>query len=335
MKFEVNNLEKILHLELSRRDLLALGLSIPLLNSMCIEDTKINKRIVSLIGNKGVISLAKIDSGEVIACSNLKKALVPTTIGSVAKIFTALALLDSKLVTENTYYNCKGHDIILGKVVKCWNESGHGRVNIEKAISKSCNLFFCKNIQELSINRVLEAYKSLALSNIEPLESRKFIDDKYMRWINNTYPKDLVDDIGLGLYSNMKLSQLQILSGICNIARGDIYYPLHFNTSSTRGLKLHVNKNNLSIVRYGMIKSVKEGTSKLLGANGYNAAAKTGTATNYNTNNGKNHGWCVGYIPYNKPKIAFSVMIENGTGYSDAVPYALKTLKLCEEFGYF
>lgn len=334
MYFMIRDIEKVLKLRISRRGLLSLGLSVPFLNSFSVPNTNLNTKIKSIIGTNGVISLAKIDTGRIIACSNFNKAILPTTIGSVAKIFTALALLNSRLISESSYYNCKGSDIINGKVLKCWNESGHGNVNLEKAISKSCNLFFHKNVQELSINEILKIYKEVQLNIIEPMEVNKQNNHTYIQWLGQSYSKNLVDSIALGLLPQMKLSQFQILSAVSCLARENIYIPLHLDDRILTGKKIYIDKQNLSIVKLGMIKSAKEGTSKLLGNYGFEAAAKTGTATNFNINDGKNHGWCVGYVPYNRPKIAFSVMIENGTGYSDAVPVALKTLKLCKDFGY-
>jgi penicillin-binding protein 2 len=38
-------------------------------------------------------------------------------------------------------------------------------------------------------------------------------------------------------------------------------------------------------------------------------AGKTGTAQNPH---GKNHAWFIGFAPYDKPKIAVAVLIENG-----------------------
>jgi penicillin-binding protein 2 len=62
------------------------------------------------------------------------------------------------------------------------------------------------------------------------------------------------------------------------------------------------------------------GTGGIARVKGIEAAGKTGTAENPH---GKDHAWFIGFAPFDKPKIAIAIMIENvGYGGSYAAPIA-------------
>ena len=54
-------------------------------------------------------------------------------------------------------------------------------------------------------------------------------------------------------------------------------------------------------------------------------AGKTGTAQNPH---GKDHAWFVGFAPYDNPKIALAILVENvGFGGTHAAPIAQRVIK--------
>ena len=62
--------------------------------------------------------------------------------GSTYKMLSAIASLEDGLVTEDEYIV---DQIVFDKVApsaSCWNKSGHGPVNVKRAIGQSCNYFF-------------------------------------------------------------------------------------------------------------------------------------------------------------------------------------------------
>ena len=62
--------------------------------------------------------------------------------GSVFKIITATAMLESKGVPETFTAFCPGQATFYGRVFHCWQPKGHGTVNLEQAIAESCDVFF-------------------------------------------------------------------------------------------------------------------------------------------------------------------------------------------------
>jgi penicillin-binding protein 2 len=97
------------------------------------------------------------------------------------------------------------------------------------------------------------------------------------------------------------------------------------NTTDTVGIEHHnlqISERTWQIVREGMRRVVMEpgGTGASARIPGIVVAGKTGTAENPH---GKSHSWFIGFAPFDNPKIAICVLVENvGYGGSFAAPIA-------------
>jgi penicillin-binding protein 2 len=86
--------------------------------------------------------------------------------------------------------------------------------------------------------------------------------------------------------------------------------------------KMKVSSSTWNVVREGMRRVVMEpgGTGGLAKIKGISVAGKTGTAENPH---GKSHSWFIGFAPFDQPRIAIVVLVENaGYGGSFAAPIA-------------
>lgn len=70
------------------------------------------------------------------------RAMMAYAPGSTFKMVTATAVLDTKKITPSTTLHDPGSVYLFGRSYKCWRPSGHGTVNVIKAIQVSCNVFF-------------------------------------------------------------------------------------------------------------------------------------------------------------------------------------------------
>ena len=85
------------------------------------------------------------------------------------------------------------------------------------------------------------------------------------------------------------------------------------------------SRESFQVVREGMRQAVTQGSATALSSLPFAVAGKTGTAQTgvY----GRNHGWFVGFAPYQNPELVIAVLVEDGSGGStDAVPIAKETL---------
>jgi len=73
--------------------------------------------------------------------------------GSIFKIVTTVAALETGELTEEKTYSCEGVFWIKTWPYKCWNEvTGHGWLNITAALIHSCDIFFYKTGLSLKVD---------------------------------------------------------------------------------------------------------------------------------------------------------------------------------------
>lgn len=60
--------------------------------------------------------------------------------GSVSKLFTVAAGLETGALTGNESYTCNGHLMIGGYKIHCHNTYGDGEINVKQAVAESCNV---------------------------------------------------------------------------------------------------------------------------------------------------------------------------------------------------
>ena len=96
--------------------------------------------------------------------------------------------------------------------------------------------------------------------------------------------------------------------------------------SKPKGKTMDVDPANLEIVRRAMRSVVTHGTGKSVALPQVAIAGKTGSAED--DNHGLPHAWWVCFAPYENPRIAIAVIVENsGHGSENAGPVAKKILE--------
>lgn len=84
---------------------------------------------------------------------------------STFKMVTALAGLKAGKISENRTVFCPGH-FILGKGrYHCWKKGGHGSVNLNQALVKSCDVYFYQMATEIGIDRIAEMARQFGIGS--------------------------------------------------------------------------------------------------------------------------------------------------------------------------
>jgi stage V sporulation protein D (sporulation-specific penicillin-binding protein) len=81
--------------------------------------------------------------------------------GSVFKTVTAAAALEEKVASIHSGYHCGGRTSVLGVNIGCWHAGGHGSLDFNGALTKSCNPAFIDMSAKLGTERFynyLEAF---------------------------------------------------------------------------------------------------------------------------------------------------------------------------------
>ncbi|MGI9536551.1 MAG: penicillin-binding protein 2 [Desulfocapsaceae bacterium] len=281
--------------------------------------------------------------------------------GSTYKIVTALAGLSEGVITENTTFYCPGHYYFGRRLYRCWKHSGHGTVDVRRAITESCDVFFYQVGQRLGVDRLAAYAKRLGLgarSGIELEHEKGGIvptkDWKRKRFKEKWHEGETLSvAIGQG-FNNM--TPLQICLMTAAIANGGkIYQPQIVEmVKNTDGEIIEQlipkqlselsdrEKSYLHIVKDGLFGVVhgKRGTARNVRIEGLTIAGKTGTAQVVRLAQYKglkeqdipykyrDHAWFTCYAPADDPKIAVTVLVEHGLhGGSGAGPIARVVLK--------
>ena len=262
--------------------------------------------------------------------------------GSIYKMVVAIELLEKKLVDKEWTAHCKGEYEFYDRVHKCWDENGHGVVNVEAAIAQSCDVYFYEAIQKVRLDnlekRSMDFYHGVPTDIDLPSEMKgKVPNRKYMNKLYGRYgwSTGAMLNISIG-QGEVLVTPIQMAAYTNILATRGIPKNLHLvNPKINENVKpLSVSSKTWDIIHYSMKEVVngKKGTGKLSNPNisGVLVSGKTGTAENPH---GETHAWYIGFADYhNKDMISVVILVENGGGGgSIASPIARKIFKKYNE----
>lgn len=249
---------------------------------------------------------------------------------SVFKILMAVATIQN-LDWEHYTYNCNGEFILGDEKISCFNNNIHGEVNLEKALTVSCNTFFASLINKitpLDLKNIAERF--LFNKNLDfPLEYAKSSFElnsiSKKGEILQTYigqGKTLVTPlhialIGCGIANNGVIMKPYIVDSIINY-NGDT-----ISKTNPSQLTTVLDLQTSTTIRNMLEKVVEEGTGKKAQNENFSISGKTGTAQ---IDGQKDHTWFLGMAPSENPSIVISIILEN-SGSSDIVEISKEILK--------
>ena len=258
--------------------------------------------------------------------------------GSTFKMVLAAAALQEGIIDENFRIHCTGGFRFGNRVFKDLHV--HGSVNVVEAIQRSCNVFFYQLMLKVGFDKWNEYGRRFGFgqaTNTDTgeettglLPSAQYYDSRYGK---GKWTQGFLISLAIG-QGEVGVSPLQMARYAAALANGGIVYRPHAvelvrsketgkieavpHDSTLLGLSPHV----IELIREGMQRVVHApgGTGALARIPGVISAGKTGTAENPH---GKDHAWYVGFAPFDNPKIAVAVLLENsGFGGVKAAPIA-------------
>ncbi len=264
--------------------------------------------------------------------------------GSVFKMATAIAGLESGAITNTETIYDSGVYYYGGSSWRCWTYTdygvGHGSLNVAGAIKHSCNYFFYETAKRMGIDTLVKYARYLGLGSKTGIElageeagmlaSKETSAKLGQEWYGGNA---LNAAIGQG---DNSFTPLQIAKYIAMITNGghDIDITLIKEITKADGTTIDKDKveeyinNRLGIkkeekddiqISEETIKTVMEGMRSVTtdtGGTAYSVfknfeievGGKTGSAEA-----GKNvNAWFTGFAPYDDPEIAVVVFVENG-----------------------
>ncbi len=281
--------------------------------------------------------------------------------GSTYKMVTALAGLSRGIVTKDTTFFCPGHISYGNRRYNCWKKGGHGTVDLKRAISESCDVYFYNVGMRVGVDVLAEYANKLGLgrkTNVE-LEYEKSGLIPTKEWKKKKYGVKWQDgetlSLAIGQGFNL-VTPIQLCQMTATIANGGKRYlpQLVESVTDADGKVLESltpkleselqgdEKKYLALIREGMTEVVQgaRGTARSVRIEGINVGGKTGTAQVVRLEQYKHlqeedipykyrdHAWFTCFAPAEDPEIAVTVLVEHGLhGGSGAGPVAKAVLQ--------
>ncbi len=282
---------------------------------------------------RAMVSVPEFDATNVAEFLNadnsplLNKGISAYNVGSVFKPSVAAALIESGKY-KNEKINCTGSNKISGHSFHCHNLSGHGIVDRTDALAFSCNSFFYNISVKLGTNSIYNMASALRFgTNYEIAKGIKLAGSlpKKSELTDNT--RGLVNlSIGQG---KLLLSPVAILSLYEAVANGGVYYQQTVIegvvkngviTQKKKAVPVRVmSEETANILKEDLKKVIEYGTGKSAKPSLTSGAGKTATAETGWKKNGSiiKNSWFCGFFPYENPKYAVSILIEDSKGGED------------------
>ncbi len=253
--------------------------------------------------------------------------------GSIFKMIVILELLEKKIVSPDWSVICTGSYEYFDSVHRCWDENGHGKINMEQSIVQSCDIYFYEAVQKIKLDDLYLRAQQFGYgkrSNLDlPSEmtgrmpNRDFMNKLYGKW---GWSKGALLNIAIG-QGEILSTPIQMSNYINLIATNGDTYPVHLVKSNINKLyQPEADLEHWKIIQNAMREVVvgPKGTGKLSDPKipGLIIYGKTGTAENPH---GDPHAWYITYGEKNGEMISIVVLIENGgSGGTNATPISKK-----------
>ena len=285
--------------------------------------------------------------------------------GSTVKPAIALGGLQLGITTPQHTKSCPGYFTLPGSShrFRDWRPNGHGVVAMETAIAQSCDVYFYELSSMMGVDKLSGWLGNFGFGRITDIDisgerkgilpnpdwkKARFKDPREQVW----FPGETVSfGIGQGYLIITPLQSAHMAAVLA--ARGKSYQPRLVAAYREQGTgkiekippkaleSVEASPENWKVVMDGMVKVMNGGTGSASqrGAE-YQIAGKTGTAQVFTVAQNQSykqmeaqlsdrlydHGWFIAFAPADNPKIAVSVIIENGKHGTAAAPIARRVL---------
>ena len=253
--------------------------------------------------------------------------------GSVFKPFVAFSFLEAGLDPYEKFYDDGAYRIGEWQW-RSWKRTGHGYVDLRKAIIESANVYFYRAAHQYGSGVITKNVKNFGFgrpTGIDiPGEKSGLVPSpewKKKRFKEGWYTGDtIIFAIGEGYMTATPLQVAQAYSVLAN--QGYAYRPRLVDyitdgqtkeeTEKIKNVDVKYPKEYYRLLKNAMIGVVEEknGTGKILRTEGLKIAAKSGSAQNSQFK--ETHAWVAGYFPADNPEIVFVVLLQ-GAGSGGAV----------------
>ncbi len=260
--------------------------------------------------------------------------------GSLFKIITAAAALESGACDPASVFRCDGAYRVGDWTLHCWRREGHGRVDFLHGFAQSCNVMLAALGRKVGPDALAEMARRFGLGEAcgidLPGEAPGLVPTPEWKRRARQEPWYVGDTCQMAIgQGDCLATPLQMARAVAAVANGGTLVrprlisriageqPLDRSTS---GRSIGLRQETIAALRAGLQAVVAPGgTAAGMATPRYGIAGKTGTAQ---APKGLPYAWFAGYAPSDsrladQPQLAVAVIVEHGgAGSSAAAPIA-------------
>ena len=252
--------------------------------------------------------------------------------GSVFKTITCASALDQEVVSRETPFNCIGYSMVAGQKISCWRSWGHGALDLQGAITASCNPSFIAIGQALGRDKFCDYFEAFGFTEKTGIDLPGEAQSLYVRRANMG-PVDLaVSAFG----QSNKITPIQMCTAFAAVVNGGYLVTPHLvdkildsdgnvvETKTTEIKRQVISEETSAQMREILETIVTQNGGSNAYIPGYRIGGKSGTAERIDENNEEkktNPNAKMTYVstfaaavPMNDPQIVLLVMADTPTG---------------------
>jgi penicillin-binding protein 2 len=254
--------------------------------------------------------------------------------GSTFKVAVGIAALESRAVRSDEEYDCMPALTVGNVVFHNWKKTGRGALNFVEAMTESCDTWFYQVGIKTGAEPIIEWAQRLGFGVKCGIPLRGEVDgrvptDQYMK---ATHGRKLLN----GDIANLSIGQgdtqatpLQMAQAMAIIGNGGTFYQTRLvqqvqtvdneivTAFQVREKKtLGASADTMAQLRTSLVNVVNgpAGTAHQSSLENVEVAGKTGTAQWGPKNKERTAAWFAGFVPADKPQMAFAAVYEGDVG---------------------
>lgn len=254
--------------------------------------------------------------------------------GSVFKVVTAASALEEELLTPDTVVaNCVGAAFVADRKIKCWSSAGHGTMDLQNALIKSCNPSFIAIGQLLGAKNFTDYFEAFGLTEKTGIDLPGENSPLYVPF-GRMGPVELASS---AFGQTNKITPLQMITAYAAAVNGGYLVTPHvvdkivdstgnvIKTMDTEVKRQVISEDTSATMRVLLENVVKNNGGSNAYIEGYRIGGKSGTSEKldeYPTEAMRYVGSMCCFTPADKPEIIMLVMVDepfNGKIYGSAV----------------
>lgn len=245
--------------------------------------------------------------------------------GSVFKLITASAALDSGAATINSGYVCTGSINVAGTTMRCAHPEGHGSETLAQALINSCNPAFITIGAQVGAARFYDYFNAFGLTEKTGIDLPAEAQSQY-------YTADKLGPVELASCSfgqSNKITPIQMITAVSAVVNGGYLVRPHLvsqvldssgnivSVTDTTPRRQVISEETSKAIASIMEEAVSNGPCNNAYVMGYRVGGKSGTSQKLDSADSEARiASFVGIAPADDPQIAVLVILDEPHSYS-------------------